>query len=331
MVNLHVKSCDLCAKYKTHGKKPRAALKDYRVGIPMERVCIDIAGAYPESEGGNKYALVVTDWFTKYVEIYPMPDMTAATVARTLTREFFSRYGVPTILHSDQGKNFESNLFADMCTLLGIEKTRTTPFRPQSDGQSERNIKTLIRMVAMTARHQSEWDEHLPFLSMAYRSTPHESSGITPNFMMFGRELSMPVDVMLGPSPQQKLSTLEYVKKLSDRLTYSYRLAREQLKHAAERQKRLYDKKSTATTYHLGDLVWYIQKNRKVGVSPKLQPKWLGPCVISRMHSDVIVEVQTTARKSTTVHIDMLKPCYTAKRPRWVARLVKKLQTAQHA
>lgn len=326
-VNLYVKSCDICARYKTHGKKGRAELKDYRVGVPMERVCIDIAGAFPVSKSGNKYALIVTDWFTKYVEIYPMPNQEAATVAKTITREFFSRYGVPNSLHSDQGRNFEGHVFAEMCSLLGIQKTRTTPFRPQSDGQSERNIKTLIKMVAMTAEHQTEWDEHLPFLSMAYRSTPHEGSGLTPNFMMYGRELAMPVDVMLGPSPQQALSTLEYVKKLRDRLTYAYKLARETLRRSAERQKKLYDRKKTGTTYHVGDAVWYMAKNRKVGVSPKLQPKWLGPCVIVRMYSDVIAEIQLTARRTCTVHVDLLKPSFAAKQPRWVSKLIKKLST----
>ena len=96
-----------------------------------------------------------------------MPNQEAATVAQILTKEFFSRYGVPTYLHSDQGTQFESMLFAEMCKLLGITKTRTTPFRPQSDGQSERNIKTLSRMIAMTTEQQRDWDEHLPFLSMA--------------------------------------------------------------------------------------------------------------------------------------------------------------------
>lgn len=326
-VNIHVKTCDVCARYKSTGKKGRAALKNYRVGVPMERVLIDIAGAFPESRAGNKYALIVTDWFTKYVEIYAMPNQEAVTVAKTLVQEFFSRYGVPTCLHSDQGTNFESKLFDAMCTLLNIEKTRTTPFRPQSDGQSERNIKTLIKMVSMTCEKQEDWDEHLPFLSMAYRATPHEASGVTPNFMMYGRELAMPVDVMIGPSPDQPLSPLEYVKKLRERLTYAYRMARENLRRSAERQKKLYDRKKTSATYREGDPVWYLNKIRKKGVTPKLQPKWRGPCVIVRMYSDVVAEVQLSARKSVTVHVDMLKPCYSVRRPSWLTKLVKKLST----
>ena len=77
----------------------------------MERVCIDLAGPFPVSGRGNKYALVVTDCFTKYVEIYALPNQEAETVAQILTLEFFSRYMVPLEFHSDQGTQFESKLF----------------------------------------------------------------------------------------------------------------------------------------------------------------------------------------------------------------------------
>ena len=118
---------------------------------------------FPVPWQGNRYALVVTDCFTKCVEIYALLNHEAETVAQMLTCEFFSRYGVPLELHSDQGMQFESKLFQEICELLGIHKTCTTPFRPQSDRQSERNIRTLVKMIAMVADKQEEWDEHLPF------------------------------------------------------------------------------------------------------------------------------------------------------------------------
>ena len=320
-----VKRCDVCAQYKTSGKTPRAGLKDYRVGYPLERVCVDIVGPFPASDSGNKYALVVTDCFSKFVEMYPMPNQEAATVAHLLVREYFSRYGVPRYLHSDQGTQFESKLFAETCTLLGVTKTRTTPFRPQSDGQSERNIKTLTKMVAMVTDEQSSWDEHLPFVAMAYRATPHEGLGMTPNFMMFGRELSMPVDVMMPPAEDEVCSPLDYVAKLKDKLTYAYQLARTRLKSSAERQRRLYDRKQHGQMYRAGEVVWYANKLRRKGVSPKLQPKWRGPCLIVRMHNDVLAELMTTSRKYTVVHVDMLKPCHSTKLPSWLKRARQKL------
>ena len=324
--DLHVKQCVLCGAYKTSGKKGVAPLQSYRVGIPMERVCVDLCGPFPPSSSGNRYAMVVTDWFTKYVEVYALPNQEAATVAEVLCKEFFTRYGVPRELHTDQGTNFESQLFGEMCVLLGIKKTHTAPFNPKSDGQSERNVKTLKTMMAMNVKdHQELWDEQLAFSAMAYRATPQESTGITPNFMMFGREIAMPVDVMMGPSPDTDESTIAYVVKLRKRLEYAYGLARKNLMRSGERQKALYDRKNHGSGYKVGDRVWCMNKTRKKGVCPKLQPKWKGPCIITKVHNDVIVEVQLSIRKTSTLHTDLLKPCHAISVPAWLKRLEKRL------
>ena len=109
----------------------------------MERIAIDVLGPLPITETGNKYILIVADYFTKWVEAYPMPNQEATTVAELLVKQFICRFGVPPLIHSDQGRNFESELFAEMCQLLGIKKTRTTPYHPQSDGMVERFNCTL--------------------------------------------------------------------------------------------------------------------------------------------------------------------------------------------
>ena len=215
---IHVKTCELCAKYKTSGKTRRAAMKIFQVGEPMERLCIDIAGPFPETSEGNKYCLVVTDWFTKFVEIYPMKNQEAVTVARLVTEKFITRYGVPREIHTDQGTQFESQLFQEMCELLGVKKTHTTSFHPQSDGQSERNIKTLVKMLAIAADQKKDWDDYLPYIAMAYRATPQESTQFSPNFLMFGRELSMPVDVMLPKLDEEEVTVGEHAKKMRERL-----------------------------------------------------------------------------------------------------------------
>lgn len=118
-------------------------MSQYNVGAPSERVAIDILGPPPESESGNKYLLLVADYFTKWPEAYALPNQEATTVAEVLVREYVCRYGVPLELHSDQGRNFRSNVFKEMCALLGIKKTRTTPLHPQSDGMIERMNRTL--------------------------------------------------------------------------------------------------------------------------------------------------------------------------------------------
>ena len=324
-VHIFCNQCDTCAKYKSDGKKRRAPLNPQVTGVPMERVCIDLVGPFPESIHGNKYALVVTDYFTKFVEIFALPNQEATSVATVLVKEFFSRYGVPHFLHSDQGTQFESKLFAEVCDLLGISKTRTTPFRPQSDGQSERNIKTLSRMIAMTTQNQVNWDEQLPFLSMAYRATPQSSTGLSPNFLMFGREISMPVDVMIGPPEDHALSTFDYIKSLQAKLTQAYDLARDNLKSSAARQRKYYNSLSHGSCFNVGDSVWYANKLRRKGISPKLQPKWRGPCLVVKKFNDCLVHIQLSGKKFLTVHTDLLKTCYSTKLPGWFRRGRRKL------
>ena len=93
----------------------------------MERIAVNILGPLPETSRKNKFILVVSDYFTKWTESYPIPNQEANTVAEKLVREFICRFGVPHQLHSDQGINFECKVFTEVCKLLDIEKTHTTP------------------------------------------------------------------------------------------------------------------------------------------------------------------------------------------------------------
>ena len=153
----------------------------------MERLAMDILGPLALTPRGNKFVLVVTDYFTKWTESYAIPNQEATTVAEKLVSEFVCRLGVPREIHSDQGSNFESKVMAEVCKLLDIEKTRTTPLHPQSDGQVERYNQTLIEMPRGKLRDgQEDWDLQLQPCMMAYRSSVHESTGKTPNMLMLG-------------------------------------------------------------------------------------------------------------------------------------------------
>ena len=99
-----------------------------------KKVTIDILAFERPTVRGNRHLLVVVDTLTKWAEAIPMPNERATTVSRALVEEFVCILGFPSQLHSDQGRQFESEVFKQMCTLLGIRKTRTTPGHPQSDG-----------------------------------------------------------------------------------------------------------------------------------------------------------------------------------------------------
>lgn len=156
-------------------RKLKGPMKQYNVGAPLERVAVDVLGPLPVSNSGNKYILIVGDYFTKWVEANALENQQAETVAEVIVNEFVTRFGVPLQLHSDQGRNFESAVFTGMCKLLGIDKTRTTALHPQSDGMVERFNRTLENQLAIfVEKHQRNWDELIPILLMAYRSTVHE-------------------------------------------------------------------------------------------------------------------------------------------------------------
>ena len=153
------------------------------------------------------------------MEVYPIPNQEATTVATKLIDELFCRFSIPDCLHSDQGQQFESEIIAHVCKLLNIEKSRTTPYHPQSDGLIEQFNRTLIQMLSTcTDQHPFDWEEHFPKLCMAYNSSKQVTTGYSPFFLMFGREARLPVDIMYG-SDQPGTDHPQYVQKLRSTLT----------------------------------------------------------------------------------------------------------------
>ncbi|KAI4872035.1 hypothetical protein NFI96_006518 [Prochilodus magdalenae] len=246
----------------------------------MERVAVDILGPFPRSDKGNRYVLVAMDYFTKWPESYAIPDQEAETVADALVEGMFSRFVAAEVIHSDQGRNFESGVFSAMCERLGIQKTRTTPLHPQSDGLVERFNRTLAKQLAiLTAEHQPDWD---PLVLMAYRSAVQDSTSCTPALLMLGRELRTLAEIVFGKPPDTPAVPPgpEYARRLQDRMESAHAFARDQLQKAGIRQKRNYDIKAKGKDFRAGDLVWVYSPNRKKGRCPKLDCHWVGPCEV---------------------------------------------------
>ena len=305
-------TCPQCPKKKPSPRKPRTELKQYLTGEPLERVGLDILGPLPATYKGNRYILVVIDYFTKWAEAYPMRNQEAHTVADKLVYGLIARFGVPLQLHTDQGRQFESNLFQELCNLLGIAKTRTTSYHPQSDGLVERYNRTLQGMLSLfVEENQRDWDEYVAVLCMAYRASPQESTNVTPNMMMLGHEVNLPVDILYGQpvTDEHFESESEYVETLKKKLEAAHEFARQQLQRSACRQKRYYDLKVYGNPYQRGDFVWLYLPRRKVGLSPKLQTFWEGPYLIVQKISDALYAVQRSkTSKKEVVHFDRLKP-----------------------
>ena len=156
---LHVKTCAVCNKQKKPTRSAKAKLEQYHAGFPMERIHMYILGPLPVSKKGNKYLLMIVDQFTKWLECFPIENQTAEVVSKVLVDNVFSRLGCPIELHTDQGKNMDGNLVRQLCGLLQIAKTITTPYHPSSNGQVERYNRTILQTISCFLKSkQQDWD-----------------------------------------------------------------------------------------------------------------------------------------------------------------------------
>ena len=242
-----LRECEPCARYRRGSAPKKAHLRTPLVGEPWFRVSVDITGPHPRSSKSNQYILTLVDHFSKWAEAIPLRNHTAPTVARALMVHVFSKFGAPWQLLTDRGTEFESELFKELMNWMEIDKLRTTAFHPSCNGVVERFHRTLNSMLGkVVSESQRDWDERLPLVLAAYRATPHESTGMTPNRLFLGHEVRMPIDIVMGLPPEETSETMtahEYLSKLHNDATEAYRLAREKLRASAERRKRSYDVK----------------------------------------------------------------------------------------
>lgn len=302
-------TCQPCAKKKPGPGMEKNPMQHVTLYGPMECIAKDIVGPLPTTGNGNQYIMVMGNYFSKWKEAFAIPDHTVLTVADKLVTEFICTFGAPYRIHTDQGREFESDLFSEVCSLLGIAKSHTTPYHPQSDDMIERFNRTLQQMLAIFVdENRINWDDHLPYLMMAYRDTVHESTKCSPNLVMLGREVMPPIDIMAGlpPTPNaNKLCYNAYVKWIRNAMEMSFVTVHENLMSSFKRQKRFYDTKLKPRTFSPGDLVWRWYPPK---AHAKLGSGWTGPYTVLRKLSDITVEIQhSDTRRTYVVHVDHLK------------------------
>ena len=167
----------------------------------------------------------------------------------------FSNYGLPDILHSDQGRNFESTILRQTLEAFGVKKTRTTAYHPQGDGMVERFNRSLLQLLRAYVECQSEWEQYLPFILFAYRTAVHTSTGISPFELMFGRP---PVKHQFPPTTAY--DAVSYQSKLRSKLSQLSDFVETHLIQAAQKQKSTYDHNTLQRPFTVGDQVWLARQ-----------------------------------------------------------------------
>nr|XP_054761348.1 uncharacterized protein LOC129267744 [Lytechinus pictus] len=272
----YCRTCHACESIRSPNPKHQAPLQNIKTDHPLQIVFADIA-ELPTSRSGYHYILVVVDHFSKYTNIYPMRDQTAQTVARHLFEEYIKEHRVPESLHIDQGRQFESRLVQDLCKKLGIRKSRSSPYHPQGAGIVERANRVIKEQLKQIADQGGDWDKHIHQLQLAYNTSVHSSTGMTPYFVMHGREARTPASITCPIMTQSYDSPQEYVTDVCSRLRKAFQHAKQKTDQAQLRQKKDYDVLTRTIKYTPGDLVWL---HDPINARHKLEPNWKGPFVI---------------------------------------------------
>ena len=264
-------------------------------------------GPFEKTENGNVYIAVFQDYFTKWLIAEPLKDKTAMGVADLFYTKWVTLFGCPMILHSDRGGEFNAEIVHRLCDLLRVKKTFTSPYRPESDGMVESSNRTLQGMLtAFVRKTRDNWDDHLPAVSCAYRSTPHESTGLSPFRMVYGHEFRLPIDLQNDVGLREVLPQcpVAYVEWLRQTMNTGHDLARDKLKMAAARQKKNYQEKCREVSFRAGDWVWRVDSVSKSG---KLHPKNLGPYLVVEKAGPVTYRIQAAPEgRVATLHVDKL-------------------------
>ena len=303
-----IATCPDCCKNKPGPGMGKMPLSQELFGVRFARVAIDIISGFKTTPDKNTCMMVVTDYYTKYTRVFPLPDHKAATCAKAFVKGWVLHLGVPLMMHSDQGREFESDLWQEMCHRLAICKTRTNPYRPQSDGMVERFNRTLIQVLKpLVNESMTDWDEQCEYVCHAYNSTVHSSTNCSPNLLVFGEDMIMPADLVfgvVGMNPDAPCHVM-FVESLRDQFKFAYELVRTELKKNAKWQKTGYDHGLKVRRFKVGDQVVRLHEPLS---NLKLASNWDGPFIVTRVVSDCTVMIRSLIGRIYKSNVARLRP-----------------------
>jgi transposase InsO family protein len=302
--------CIECQTRYPNGITSVDTMLNIEIAGPWDTIGMDLVGPITTSNNGNRYILVITDYFTKWAEAFPLAEHSAEAIAKILVEEVMRRYSPPRRIITDRGKEFLSEIMFEVLDLLGIDKLNTTAYHPQTDGLVERFNRTLIGMISMyTSSSQTDWDTYIPYVLFAYNSSKHASTGFSPFFLMFARHPNFTIDT-IRPFKNNYLTPDGYAEHVRKSLELAYKRAKEAISRAQQRQKEYYEKhKRTTPVFQEKDQVLYWMQVPPPGLTFKLLHRWYGPYEIVEKKSAVNYLIRDPRNNSSpfVVHVNTLK------------------------
>jgi transposase InsO family protein len=307
-VRHYVETCDSCARSKKPKWSSKGKMEASVVGKPWQRVSADFLGPVTKTDRGNRYLLVFTDYFTRWVVAVPTVDCTAETVAKEFVERIVLNFGAPEEFLSDNGPAFASEVVDRICAMAGTKKLFTTGYRPQANGLVERWNGTVVQSLRASMDDDiKSWDEKVLFITFAYNTAINAATKRTPFELVQGRMARLPIDVVLGTRPSEARSTSEYANELLIRMQEGFREAREssdQQKRARERRSSKEGEGARVGFIKQGDKVWLDVRDKDAS---KLDKKYEGPYDVVEVHNANYVTIAKEDGERAKVHLERLK------------------------
>lgn len=299
----YILSCETCQRNKTANRTVKEPMVITTTSTrPFEKIFMDIVGPLPKSHQGNVFILTLQDDLSKFAWAVPMYNHEANTVAQHFVTQFVCLHGLPKTLVTDCGTEFLSRVFKEVCRLLKIKQTSTTPYHPQSNGSLERSHRTLGEYLRSFAeKDPKNWDTYVPFAMFCHNSTEHSSTKFQPYQLVYGHEIVVPNSFTRHTEPQYNYE--DYYLEMKKQMQEAHQLARTELLNNKAKSKERYDKTLSPLKLATGDRVLVQEKASK----GKLSSKWLGPYPVIDAKPDSPNITILRRNKPTTLHRNLLK------------------------
>jgi hypothetical protein len=284
-IKTYVESCDVCQR--TGKPSKNQMIIPIKVTGPFEQIGIDFVGPLKISSKGNRYIIVATDYLTKWPEAKPITEATALEAAKFLYGDIICKHGVPTSIISDHGTAFIGKVIQLLREETGFRHKLASVYHPQTNGLTERFNGTLCKALKKCVNSStSEWDDLIPSVLFAYRTTKHSTTKYTPFFLMHGREAQLPIDMELskrnGESESFEKALDRRVSDIVGIFTDSMILAKENIEEVQQVQRERNKKLIKARVFKEGDLVILYDAAKQNVHGDKFSLRWTGPYYIKK-------------------------------------------------
>lgn len=317
-VENYVNNCQTCKEYKpVNSSRPGLMGNPKQVTKPFEAICCDLLGPFPVSTKRNTNLLVCSDYFSKYVMLFPIRNATGNAIVKILEEKVFLVHGIPKFVYVDNGPQFISKQFRDLMCKYNVPNIYYNPrYHPQVN-QAERAIRNVLYAIASYVKtNHRQWDNHIPEIQCALNTSVNESTKFSPYFLVHGREMF--VDGKLHkdsevPQPDSDLSTVDpriHGDNLKE-LKSIFQEVSKNLKLVHDKNKKHYDLRKRPLEFNVGQIVYkrtFTLSDASKNFTSKLAPRFIR-CVISKKHSPVVYSLKDMQDKDLgKFHIkDILK------------------------